>query len=78
MEPRNHFTPFLVVDNPGPDGSEHLRFEGEAKRRAAYRPNRYLVGVLIVVGVLALASAVALAGQKVAELESRYRAEALV
>jgi|GEM_PF-4986964 len=78
MEPRNHFTPFLVVDNPGPDGSEHLRFEGEARRRAAYRPSRYLLGALIVIGALALATAVALAGQRAFELESRYRAEALV
>lgn len=77
MTERNHFTPF-IVDDPGPDARESMLFDGEAKRRAEFRPCRFMVGALLIIGFFTLFGAMALAGQQLVELEHRYQAEALV
>lgn len=71
MTSRNHFTPF-IVDDPGPEAREAMLFEGEAKRRLEFRPSRFVVGFIIIVGFFALFGAAALAGQRIVELETRY------
>lgn len=75
MTSRNHFTPF-IVDDPGPDQREAMLFEGEGKRRQEFRPSRFVIGFVIIVAVFSLFGAAALAGQKIAELETRYGSEA--
>ena len=77
MTERNYFTPF-IVDDPGPEAREAMLFEGEAKIRHEWKPRRFYVACALAVALLSLLGAAALAGQRVAALETRYAAEALV
>jgi hypothetical protein len=62
----------VVVDNPG---VEPIILMGAGKTRAEWTPSRIaLVGVTAALALL-LVGAVAMAGQRVAELESRYASE---
>ncbi|KKX28250.1 hypothetical protein [Rhizobium sp. LC145] len=77
MTERNYFTPF-IVDDPGPEAREAMLFDGEAKVRHEWKPKRFYIACAIAIALLSLLGAGALAGQRVAEIEARFAAEALV
>ena len=78
MHSRNHFTPFINVDDPGTSGQQLMTFHGEGKQRAEVKPRRFFLACAIAVALLSLMGACALAGDRALEIEARLAAGARV
>lgn len=71
MHPEKHFT----TDDPGPNGAEHMHFDGEAKKRARAVPPRGLVDAAIVLALILFCAASAMACQRLVEFNTQFSQE---